>query len=155
MKLASKFVVIVAVALSLINTALAHNGPQFLKAEDAVRLRKASMRLIDSYFSNTAAMIKGEQRYNPEILAKNAAKILLLSGWTSDGFVQELVTSESKSKPAIWKNKADYEQKLKNFYNSAQKLSLAAQKNDLSKVKAPFADLAASCKSCHKLYKNR
>lgn len=63
-------------------------------------------------------------------------------------------TGDTKAKPAIWSNKADFEAKAKDFGAAAQKLAELAQAGDAAGVKAQFGVVGKTCGACHDSYRN-
>ena len=60
---------------------------------------------------------------------------------------------ETKAKPAIWGNFADFEAKSKDFAAAAKALEAAAATGDKAATAKQFAALGGSCKSCHESYR--
>jgi cytochrome c556 len=58
------------------------------------------------------------------------------------------------AKPEIWQTYPDFVSKDRDFGKAAQAFDATARSGDLSQIKAGFADLGKSCKSCHDKYRS-
>ena len=57
------------------------------------------------------------------------------------------------AKPEIWKQKADFNAKLRDFQDAAKALQAAAAKGDGNAIKAGYANLGKTCQACHDSYR--
>jgi len=62
---------------------------------------------------------------------------------------------KTHAKPAIWEKPEDFVQKAREFDSAAKTFDAAAKTGDMAAIKASFADLGKSCKSCHDPYRAR
>ena len=60
---------------------------------------------------------------------------------------------KTHAKPAIWEKPEDFVQKAREFDAVAKAFDAAAKGGDINVIKASFADLGKSCKSCHDPYR--
>ena len=74
------------------------------------------------------------------------------SHWFPRGTGPEL--GKTGAKPEIWKDPRDFTAKLAAFQRSAQALNAAAAGNDVSVIRARFADMGGTCKACHDKYRS-
>lgn len=89
------------------------------------------------------------------VVRLSAGQIARLSRQASHWFPQGTGPNIGKTgaKPEIWKDPKDFTAKLAAFQRSAQSLNAAAAGNDVSVIKARFADMSGTCKSCHVKYR--
>ena len=62
---------------------------------------------------------------------------------------------KTHAKPAIWEKPEDFVQKAREFDAAAKAFDAAAKGGDISAIKARFAELGKSCKSCHEPYRSK
>ncbi|QGM97781.1 c-type cytochrome [Methylocystis parvus] len=126
-------------------------------AKQAVENRKAAYTLIGNYFRWFGGVAKGTIPYDEAEATKRAMRIALLSGIVEDAFPDgsNAGEPESKAKPDVWSNRADFDKKLKDFQAHAQALvdANAKEKGSTEAFKAAVATLAGDCKGCHETYK--
>ncbi|CAM3754483.1 c-type cytochrome [Parendozoicomonas haliclonae] len=134
--------------------AMSAQAMEFNKADDAVDLRKAQMGLVATYFGDMGAMVKGKAKFNAEQYKTDAERLAVLAQWSATGFESSTyMNSDSKAKPAIWEDKADFDKKMAEFAEAAAKLQVAAAGGDLKASIPAFKAVADTCGSCHKPYK--
>lgn len=61
---------------------------------------------------------------------------------------------ETKAKPEIAANKADFDKMMGNLGAAAAKVASSAKAGNMDAVKADFAAMGAACGACHKAYRN-
>ncbi|WP_196221557.1 c-type cytochrome [Sansalvadorimonas verongulae] len=127
----------------------------FAKDEDAVNLRKAHMDLVGTYFGDMGAMIKGKKPFDAAQFQSNADRLAVVTQWSGEGFEGKHLTSDSKAKPEIWENKAEFDKLMKAFSEKAGKLKIASASGVMKDSIPAFKEVADSCGSCHKKFKNK
>ncbi len=55
--------------------------------------------------------------------------------------------------PAIWENRADFDQKIAAFQTAAANLNTVAQGGDVAAIGAAFGATGGTCKACHDNYR--
>jgi cytochrome c556 len=73
------------------------------------------------------------------------------SGWFAAGTGPE--AGKTGAKPEIWQNQQDFAAKVAAFQKAAAAFDNAAHGNDVTVIKARFADLGGTCKACHDKYR--
>lgn len=58
------------------------------------------------------------------------------------------------AKPEVWQKPQDFAAKAKAFQGAAQAFDAAAKADDMTAIRARFADLGKTCKACHDNYRN-
>jgi cytochrome c556 len=91
----------------------------------------------------------------------NAAEFALRSGRVADlaPMLVEAYPPESqgmansKLKPEMWANRADFDAKLKDLIDRSAALAQVAKGGDPAKTRAAFFSMSDACKACHEKYK--
>jgi cytochrome c556 len=126
-------------------------------SKQAVENRRAAYTLIGNNFRWFGGVAKGAIPYDEAEATKRAARIAFLSGIVEDSFPEGSNVGEpdSKAKPDVWSNRAEFDKKLKDFQAHAQALAetTAKEKGATEAFKAAVASLAGDCKGCHETYK--
>ena len=65
------------------------------------------------------------------------------------------MNADSKAKPEVWKNQAEFNSMMAAFADDAAKLKVAAAGGDLKSSLPAFKAVAENCSSCHKKFKNK
>ena len=63
------------------------------------------------------------------------------------------ITPDSRAKPEIWQNMADFNAKLAATQKEADTLVANAEKGDLAATKAQVPQVIAACNACHTTYR--
>ena len=141
---------IVAVLL-LAATAASAQAPQ-LKPEDQIKQRRSGYAVMGHNFASLAAMAQEKKPYNKEEAVRNAELVSVLSDYQKNFFGPGTEKGETKAKPELWKNRADFDDKMEKMIAEAHKLPQAAR-GDLASLKKAVADTGAACKACHDEYR--
>src|SRR5215831_467006 len=117
---------ITVAALLLASTALAAVAQQ-PKPEDEIKLRKSAYALMGYNFSSLGAMAQEKKPYNKEEAIRNADFVALLSTVPKTFFGEETAKGENtRAKPEIWTNKADFDKKMERMMAETAKLPQVA-----------------------------
>lgn len=133
----------------------AAGGPS--PAKQAVNVRKAAFTLIGNNFKPIADAAQGKAEYNQADIEKRAKRLVVLSDILDGSFPEgsNLGEPDSKARPEIWAQKADFDKKLKDFQEHAANLAkVAATESTASdKFKEAFGAVGKDCKGCHDSFK--
>lgn len=159
MKKITSFVSLLSVAIlsfSPINASVAQEEAKSAKqAKNAITFRQSLFQLVRSNIGPLGAMAKGQLDFDPELMSKNAERMMQLSAMIPDYFA--LDTSNfpdgSEAKSVIWANMDDFNQKATDLYNAAKVLKSVADAKDKSKYRASIGAVGGTCKACHDDYK--
>jgi cytochrome c556 len=123
----------------------------------AVEERRAVYKLIGANFRPLGAILKGEAQYDAADAKKRLARIAALAPYTAEVFpdVSNLGEPDSKARPEVWTQKADFEAKQKAFIEHVGALVAANDKDQAfsDNVKTALTTVAQDCKGCHDDYK--
>jgi cytochrome c556 len=123
------------------------------KPEDEIKLRKAAYALVGYNFSSLGAMVQEKKPYNKDEAIRNAEFVALLSTVPKTFFGEESRKGETKAKPEIWENKADFDKKMEKMMAETAKLPQVARTGDLAALKKQVAETGSACKACHDDYR--
>ena len=146
--------ILTATVITLLTTASVQ-AVEFAKDDDAVYLRKAHMALVGTYFGEMGTMVKGKQPYDAKLFQTDADRLAAVTRWAYEGFAGKHLTSDSKAKPEIWENKAEFDKLMGELGDHADKLKLAAASGKLEDSIPAFKAMADNCGACHKKFKNK
>ncbi len=141
-----------ALAIGIIGTAHA----QFNRPEDAIEYRQAVMVLIANHFGRIAAVIKGQSPYEPDGVLQNAVLVETFSKLPWEAFaVPGTDKGKTKLKSSAFSEPDQFKQAAGNLEAATSKLADAAKQGNLDDIKAPFGEVAKSCKSCHEKFRSQ
>lgn len=144
-----KSIAIVA-ALGLATTAFVAQAQ--VKPEDHIKQRQSAYAVMGFNFSNLAAMAQEKKPYNKDEAARSAQLVAALADYPQGHFVKGTEKGrDTKAKAGIWKNRSDFDDKMKNMIAEAKKLPQAA--GELSSLKQQVGETGKACKACHDEYR--
>ncbi len=147
-----KKLVSAAVMLAAAATALPA-AAQFVKAEDAVKYRKAAFTLLGNHFGALGAMANGKAPYDAAVAAEAGDVIAVVSKLPWRAFAEGTDKGETRAKPGIWKEQAKFKEGAEKMQAEVAKVAAAAKTGSLDNLKATFGAAAQSCKACHDNYR--
>jgi cytochrome c556 len=103
-------------------------------------------------FSNLDAMATDKKPFNRDEAARNAEFVALLAT-VPKGFFGEGTDKDTRAKPEIWKNRADFDAKMDKMTGEAAKLPAVVKAGDVAAFKKQVHDLNEACKACHDEYR--
>lgn len=125
--------------------------------KQAIAVHKAAFTLIANSFKPIGDASQGKADYNQADIQKRANRILVLSEFLDGSFPEaaNLGEPDSKAKPDIWTNKADFDKKVKDFQDHAATLVKVAstEKTATDIFKDAAGAVAKDCKGCHESFK--
>ena len=124
---------------------------QQMKPENQVKYRRAAYQLMNLNFGSLEAMADNKKPFNPEEAARNAEFVALLAT-VPKGFFGEGTDKDTRAKPEIWKNRADFDAKMDKMVSEAGKMPAAVKAGD-GAFKKQVHDLGEACKACHDEYR--
>jgi cytochrome c556 len=105
-------------------------------------------------FGPMSAMAQGKMPYDAAEFATRAGRVAVLAPMLNEAYPAESQgVANSKLKPEMWSNRADFDAKLKDLVDRSATLAAVARGGDFEKSKAAFFDTANACKACHEKYK--
>jgi cytochrome c556 len=124
------------------------------RAEMLVKFRKAAMDVLAGSFSPLGAMADGKLPYDAKRAQVLAQRTAVLAGIAGEVFPPESKTGgETKAKPEIWSNRAEFDQRVTRLLDTTAALASAAKPGTLEALKPAVGDVGQSCKACHDKFK--
>jgi cytochrome c556 len=143
--------VVVSVGAAWLVTAVAQVKPEIL-----VKQRQAAMTLQGKYLGPIGGMLKGTVPYNPEIVARNASYLEVLTKMAWDGFDPSTKNEKNtKAKPEIYSQPEKFKAAYETLQAEVAKLAAAAKARDQDAVKATFGNVAKACNDCHDNFREK
>lgn len=88
-----------------------------------------------------------------EIIVVKSREIAKLAQEIMPAFSKEALSSKSRAKVEIWKDRSQFAQKAKEFAAAIAGLEQAAKTRDTEKTGARIARVLAACKDCHRSFR--
>lgn len=125
------------------------------QAQDVTKFRQAILTLVKSNVGALGAMNKGAIPFDVETMQTNALRIEQLSLMLEDYFSTDTSAFDvdSAALDKIWKNQADFKDKINALTAAANNLNKVAKTGDSSQFKPAIGQIFKSCKGCHDSYK--
>ncbi len=118
--------------------------------------RQSLFAILGANFGPMSSMVKGEIPWDSARFKGYADDLATAS--TLDfmrGFPDGSDGGQTRARPEIWSNKADFEAKLDDFRREAAKLAEAAAGDDQKAIMMQFQSTGGTCKGCHDDYKSK
>ena len=127
-----------------------------VKPEDQIKLRKAAYSLMGYTFGGLDAMANGKRPFNKEEAARQAELLAHLAripkGFFGEGTGPGAI--ETRAKPEIWTNRADFDAKMDKMVTATANLAQAANSAaDAGGLKKAVSDADSACAACHDDYR--
>jgi len=141
-----------AATLALAGAARADGPPS--KGEQALTYRKALYQVMVWNVRPMGAMAQDKLPFDAAEFALRAGRVAAITPMLAEAYPPESRdVANSKLKPAMWANRADFDAKLKDLVDRSAALAQVAKGGDPAKTKAAFFSMADTCKACHDKYK--
>jgi cytochrome c556 len=148
---------LVAVALAVALGSLAGFAAAQAKPDVMVKQRQSAMTLIGKYWGPIAGMASGKvSPYNADVVSRNATYLENLAQMPWDGFHENTKDEKNtKALPAIWSEKAKFDDLAQRLQTETAKLGELARKKDEAGVKQQYAAVGKTCGSCHESFRQK
>ena len=118
-------------------------------AAKAVAYRQGIMKANAWHIGPIAGMAKGEIPFDSAALQHHADALAALSMMVVEGFPEGSTADNSKAKPEIWKEWAEFEEYAKHFEEAATALAAAAPTLTKDTLGAALGPVGKACGDCH------
>ncbi len=125
------------------------------KPEDTVHYRQGIMMGMAWNVGPMGAMVKGDMPFDAAKFAFLAGRAAMLAPMALEGFTPDTKEAKSHALPKLWDNQADFEKRMKEFVESANKLATVAKAGEEGAMKQQFGDTVKLCKGCHDEYQEK
>ena len=119
------------------------------KPDVLVKQRQAVMTLQGKYFGPLGAMAQDKAPYNAAVVQRNAGFLDNLSRMPWDGFDPSTKGEKSRALPAVYEDKAKFDQNGSALETEVSKLVSVSRSGDEAAVKAQISAVAKVCGACH------
>lgn len=126
---------------------------QVVRAEDAIRYRKAAMIMMKWHFDRLSQLTKGTVPFHRGDAERNATWLAMLSKNAAEGFISGSHEGDTKAQSTIWSDAQKFHTLVDRFQAEALKLQDIAQKGEIGLIKSQLDIMARTCKSCHDEFK--
>lgn len=148
MKFLPTTLIAASVAAALLITGFATQG-QAQDAAAAYKMREDAMRAQIGAYQRITKADDAKATVEDTKAIQASLKTLENAAMWPEGSI----TAESRSKPEIWQNMADFKAKLAATEKEAATLVATAEKGDIEAVKAQSKVMFDSCNVCHAAYR--
>ena len=152
----------VAVALAAVSAVTFSQGaggppsPE-AQAKAAIETRQGLFKVISSQFGPIGGMLRNPDSFNAELVAKNAARIQVLSEMIPELFARdtrEFKDTKTRALDGIWASQADFKAKADALTKASAAAVAAAKTGDKAATMAAAADMGKlGCSPCHDNYR--
>jgi len=150
----TKTILAAGVALALGGVAAIAFGQ--VKPDVLVKQRQAVMTLQGKYWGPIAGMASGKvSPYNADVISRNATYLENLAQMPWDGFHESTKGEKSRALPAVWEQKAKFDELAQRLQTETAKLGEVARKKDEAGVKQQYAAVGKVCGACHEDFRQK
>lgn len=127
-----------------------------VKPDVLVKQRQSAMTLIGKYWGPIAGMASGKvSPYNADVVSRNATYLENLAQMPWDGFHDSTKGEKSRALPAIWDQRAKFDDLAQRLQTETAKLGEVARKKDEAGVKQQYAAVGKVCGACHEGFREK
>jgi cytochrome c556 len=149
-----KTLVLAAVAVAM--SSAAGIAAAQVKPDVLVKQRQSAMTLVAKYWGPIAGMASGKvSPYNADVVSRNATYLENLAQMPWDGFHENTKGEKSRALPAIWQQKAKFDELAQRLQSETAKLGEVARKKDEAGVKQQYAAVGKVCGACHEGFREK
>lgn len=126
-------------------------------SDQAITVRKAVYTLIGNNFGPIGGVLQGKTPFDGAEATKRAERVAFLASLSLDAYPDISKTGNTRAKPEIWSNRADFDKKLKDFNDHSNALVQVLHKDskDEEGFKAAAKLVAGDCKGCHEDFRTK
>jgi cytochrome c556 len=125
---------------------------QQMKLEDQIKFRRAAYEMMALGFGDLAAMAQDKKPFNKEE-AEHDAALAVAASTVPRRFFGEGTDKDTKAKPEIWQNRADFDSKMDHMIAEVAKLPAVVRAGDMAAFKKQVGETGQACKACHDKYR--
>lgn len=120
-----------------------------VKPEEAIKLRRAALKLMGYYFSDLSDMAKGKKPYDRERAMRCASSLEELTKMPYEFFLPGTDRGDTKAKSEIWQDTDKWNKARDAAVNEVTKLTHSVKGTDSAAFKQQVHATAQACKACH------
>ena len=127
-----------------------------MKPDTMVKQRQSAMTLIAKYWGPIAGMASGKvSPYNADVVSRNATYLENLAQMPWDGFHDSTKDVKSAALPAVWSDRAKFDDLAQRLQAETAKLGEVARARNEAGVKQQFAAVGKVCGACHEGFRQK
>jgi len=132
-------------------------GDKRTPAERAIDYRQAMFTVIGGNFGPIGGMQQGRAPFNGTEALKRAQRVAALSGFLEDAFPDISKEGDTRAKPEIWADRAEFDKLVKDFntHTAALAATLAKDSKSEEAFKTAATAVAGDCKGCHDKFRTK
>ena len=147
---------LLAAGVAIVVGGLAGAALAQVKPDVLVKQRQSAMTLIGKYWGPIAGMASGKvSPYNADVVSRNATYLENLAQMPWDGFHESTKGEKSRALPAIWEQKAKFDELAQRLQTETIKLGQVARAKDEAGVKQQYAAVGKVCGACHESFREK
>ena len=147
--IAKRVLATAAAAVALSFTASA----QAPKPETQIKLRKAAYSMMGYSFGGLAGMAEGKRPFARDEATRLADLLVQVSMVPRLFFGEGTDKGETRAKPEIWTERADFDSKMDKMVTEVAKLPQVLRSGDEGAFKAQVKVVDDACDSCHQKFR--
>jgi len=128
---------------------------QQMKPETQQKMRKAAYDVMAYAFEALDNMAEGKRPYAKDEAVRDAEIVARVAQLPRNFFGEgtDSKAGETRAKPEIWANRADFDKKMSNMIEETGKLPAAAASGDMAALRKAVQAADDACKACHDEYR--
>ena len=147
---------LVAACVAVVLGGMAGMAAAQVKPDTMVKQRQSAMALIAKYWGPIAGMASGKvSPYNADVVSRNATYLENLAQMPWDGFHDSTKDVKSAALPAVWSDRAKFDDLAQRLQAETAKLGEVARARNEAGVKTQFAAVGKVCGACHEGFRQK
>lgn len=126
---------------------------QQLKPEDQQKYRKAAYTLMGYSLGHLESMADGKRPFARDEATRQAELLANLAQVPKAFFGEGTDKGETRARPEIWTNRADFDKKMTAMVEETAKLARTARTAEAGALKKAVGEVDDACKACHDDYR--
>ena len=124
-------------------------------AERAIEYRQAVYKVVAGNFGPLSQVAQGKAEFKGELASKQAARLAQIATFVGDAYPDVSREGKTRALPAIWSNRAEFDQLVQDFTAHTRTLADVAENSSSAgeELKAAVAAVGNDCKACHEKFR--
>ncbi len=119
-----------------------------------IKYRQSIYTVLGANFGQMGAVVQGKAPFDATDFARRADRVAYMAQMAPEAFPPDSQSgAPTKAKPAIWKDKAEFDRLMKDMQEKTNALAQVSKAGDLERIKPAFIAAGGACKSCHDKFK--
>lgn len=140
--------------LALAQTPPAAPPPGPTPAERAIEYRQAVYKVVAGNFGPLAQVAQGKAEFKPDVARRQATRLAQIATFVGDSYPDISKEGKTRALPAIWTNRAEFDQLVADFGAHTRKLAEVVEKGEAGPdFQAAVTAVGGDCKACHEKFR--